>query len=142
MNRIVVGVDGSKGSQLALDWAVDEARLRGAQLCVLHAWHEQYMTGSPLAPTPVYTAAFEPLARQILDDMVEGIDTEGLAAPVERKLVQAGPATALLLEAEHADLLVLGTRGLGGFMGLLMGSVSSQVCHHATCPVVVVPEPK
>ena len=141
MNRIVVGVDGSKGSQLALDWAVNEARLRGAQLSVLHAWHVQYFCGYPLAPQPpVDPELFENAAHQILDEMVDAIDASGLATPIEKKLVQSGAATALLLAAENADLVVMGARGLGGFMGLLLGSVSNQVTHHASCPVVVVPE--
>ena len=142
MNRIVVGVDGSKGSQLALDWAVNEARLRGAQLCVLHAWHEPYVSGYPLAPTPAAPLIFEDAAHQVLDEMVDSIDASGLAAPIEKKLVQSGAATALLLAAENADVVVVGARGLGGFMGLMLGSVSVQVTHHASCPVVVVPEPR
>jgi len=142
VNRVVVGVDGSKGSQLALDWAVDEARTRGAELCVVHTWHDQYVSSYPLAPRAMYRAILEGAARQILDEMVDAVDTTGLAAPITKKLVLGGAATALLLEAKDADLLVVGARGLGGFMGLLMGSVSSQVVHHASCPVVVVPEPR
>jgi nucleotide-binding universal stress UspA family protein len=61
---------------------------------------------------------------------------------IERKLVQARPAEALLAEAEGADLVVVGSRGLGGFSGLLLGSVSQQVAHHARCPVVIVRGPK
>lgn len=140
MNRIVVGVDGSKGSQLALDWAVNEARLRGAQLCVVHAWHAQYATGSLFAPAPFDPEVFESTAQQILNEMVDAIDASDLAQPIEKRLVQGGAATALLDAGKDADLLVVGARGLGGFMELLVGSVSHQVTHHAPCPVVVVPD--
>jgi nucleotide-binding universal stress UspA family protein len=139
MNRIVVGVDGSKGSQLALDWAVEEAGLRDAQLCVLHAWHAQYGTGYMFTPV-VGPEVFEKAALQVLNDMVDGIDASALAKPIQKRLVQCGAATALIDAGKDADLLVVGARGLGGFVGLLVGSVSQQVTHHAPCPVVVVPE--
>jgi nucleotide-binding universal stress UspA family protein len=139
MNRIVVGVDGSKGSQLALDWAANEARLRGAQLCVVHAWHPQYGTGYMFTPV-VGPEVFENAARQVLNEMVDAIDTSDLAHPIEKRLAQCGAATALIGAGKDADLVVVGARGLGGFVGLLVGSVSQQVTHHAPCPVVVVPE--
>lgn len=142
MNRIVVGVDGSKGSQLALEWAVDEARLQSAQLCVLHAWHEPYVSGSPLSQMAVNVRLIEDAAHQILDETVDAIDASELAHPIEKQLVFCGAATALLLAAEDADLVVVGSRGRGGFLGLLLGSVSDQVVHHAPCPVVVVPQPR
>ena len=140
MTRIVVGIDGSKGSQCALDWAVDEARLRGAQLCVLHAWHEPYVTGYPLAAMPFKLESLEHAAQKLLDETVDDIDASGLIAPVERQLVFLSAATALLSATDAADLVVVGSRGLGGFMGLLLGSVSHQVVRHASCPAVVVPE--
>jgi len=138
VNRIVVGIDGSKGSQHALEWAVEEARLRGANLCVLHAWHPPYADGFPLTTAPVNPQTYENAAYAVLDDVTASIDGEGLT--LEKKLVASGAATALLLAAEDADMIVVGARGLGGFMGLLLGSVSNQVVHRASCPVVVVPE--
>ena len=138
MTRIVVGVDGSKSADLALAWAASEARLRGCVLRVVHCWHPPYVGGFPLAPTPADPQVFENIARQVLDETVAAADTSGIAK-VETKLVTSGAATALLMESEQADLVVVGARGLGGFAGLVLGSVSNQVVHHASCPVVVVP---
>ena len=136
MARIVVGVDGSEVAGAALAFAVEEARLRGASLDAVIAWHEPYTAASiaPIAPDPgVYTDA----ATSTLDESLAAVDAGGVEV---RKLVErGGPAEALLRVAEGADLLVVGSRGHGGFTGLLLGSVSQQVVHHATCPVVVVP---
>jgi nucleotide-binding universal stress UspA family protein len=140
VNRIVVGIDGSKGSQLALEWAVAEARQRGAVLCVVHAWHPPYVSAYPLGPAQTNPQIYENLARQVLDDSLASVDTDGLAGPIEKAVVTGGAAAGLLQAAKDADLVVVGARGLGGFMGLVLGSVSSQVVHHAPCPVVVVPE--
>ncbi len=136
--RIVVGVDGSKASDLALAWAADEARRRKVELRVVHAWHMPYADGFPLGPAPVDPTLIEDGARQVLSNAVEHADTSGIPV-VDKRLVSGGAAAALLAESEDADLVVVGARGLGGFAGLLLGSVSAQVVHHAACPVVVVP---
>jgi nucleotide-binding universal stress UspA family protein len=133
--RIVVGVDGSEGARQALRWAIEEARHRQATLEVVHAWRT----------VPIADYAFterEPggsgrYAQRLLDEAVEAEDTTGLA--VERKLLSGGTAYALTHEAKGASLLVIGSRGRGGFTGLLLGSVSQQLAHHASCPVVIVP---
>ncbi|HEY8546569.1 MAG TPA: universal stress protein [Acidimicrobiales bacterium] len=132
--RIVVGVDGSERAQGAVQWAIAEARLRGATLEVVHAWQLPVATGL-YAGTPIYPSGAEELARQVLDEAIEQEDTDGVA--VERHLACAPASRALLVAAERADLVVVGSRGLGGFKGLLLGSVSRQLAHHATCPVVV-----
>jgi nucleotide-binding universal stress UspA family protein len=140
MQRIVVGVDGSDGSLSALRWALDEARLRRAKVQAIAVWHEPYaaMVG-PLGAAPaIDPEAYEDGARQTLDKAVDGADTSGLAEPVEKLTVTGGPAEVLLEAAQGADLLVVGSRGHGGFASLLLGSVSQQVIHHAPCPVVVV----
>lgn len=138
MQRIVVGVDGSEGAASALRWAVEEAALRGARVQAIQAWHIPYSDFSVYAPT-LDPALFEETAHQVLDEAVDAVDTSGLAAPVER-IVRLGSAGGVLIEAaEGADLLVVGARGLGGFAGLLLGSVSQQVAHHGPCPVVIVP---
>jgi len=139
MERIVIGIDGSDTSRHALRWAVEEARLRHAALEVIHAWHMPVVGGYPFAGTSLDPAMFEEAARATLDRAVDSVDVSGLAHPVERILCTDGAASAILDAAKGADLVVIGSRGLGGFSGLLLGSVSHQVAHHATCPVVIVP---
>jgi nucleotide-binding universal stress UspA family protein len=82
---------------------------------------------------------YEKSAQQLLDDAVDAIDPTGLTGGVARRLVEGGAASALLAASKDAALVVVGARGVGGFLGLLIGSVSTQVTHHASCPVVVVP---
>jgi nucleotide-binding universal stress UspA family protein len=136
MARIVVGVDGSDESKAALRWAVEEARLRGAAVRVVHAWSLRYAVGPGIA-IPAFTV--EELQRdseQMLEAALAGVDAAGLE--IERVSVEGGAARLLVEAAEDADLLVVGSRGHGGFAGLLLGSVSQQCAHHAPCPVVIV----
>ena len=140
MQRIVVGIDGSEGARRALRWALEEAVLRHAQVEVVHAWHLPYVSGDPFVATAFDPALYEDAARTLLDNAVDREDISGLVAPPERTLVCGSAAPALLDAGKAADLVVVGSRGLGGFTGLLLGSVSHQVAHHAECPVVVVPE--
>ena len=138
--RIVVGVDGSEPSVDALRWAYGEASLRGAAVEVVHAWHYPYV--GDVAGVAAYGIGHEALqegARGVLDHCIERAGRPPGAVAVERVLVQGGPTTVLLDAARGADLLVLGSRGHGGFTGLLLGSVSQQAVHHASCPVVIVP---
>jgi nucleotide-binding universal stress UspA family protein len=138
VERIVVGVDGSGAAQRALAWAVDEGRARGATVEAVHAWHMPYVGLSPYAPVAADPAIFEEAGREVLQRAVDRVDARGLPAPVERILAAGGAASVLLEAAKGADLVVVGTRGRGGFAGLVLGSVSHQVTHHAECPVVVV----
>lgn len=78
-------------------------------------------------------------ARRVIDSVVEETDTSSLPAPVIRTMASGGAAAAILDAAENADLVVVGSRGLGGFASLALGSVSYQIVHHAKCPVIVVP---
>lgn len=136
--RILVGIDGSEGAQLALRWALDEARARQAAVEVVYAWRSP-VAGLGTAVITLDAATVENDAQFELDRALDAADTTGLIAPVER-VVMAGPAAQVILHAaKGADLVVLGSRGLGGFKGLLLGSVSHQVARHAPCPVVVVP---
>jgi nucleotide-binding universal stress UspA family protein len=131
---VVAGVDGSEGALRALRWAAEEARLRGARLRAVWVWSYLDQTGEAFDPS-----YGEDDARRLLDEAVAaaGVDAGGL--DVERRTVCDLPARGLLGAAGDADLLVVGARGMGGFRGLLLGSVSQQVAHHAPCPVVIVP---
>jgi nucleotide-binding universal stress UspA family protein len=139
MARIVVGIDGSDHSQEALRWALAEARLRSASLRVVYAWMlPVYATGYGFAPGELIDpVAMSDAAKLQLDKSLEEIgDANGVT--LERKAVEGMAAQVLVEEAEGADLLVVGSRGHGGFAGLLLGSVSQQCAHHAPCPVVIV----
>ena len=134
MNRIVVGVDESGGGRAALAWAVDEARRWEATLEVVLAWSYLVQPSSEFRPDFDAEAAEE-----LLDRLLAEVDTAGVE--IDRRIVNELPAPTLLAAADGADLVVVGARGLGGFTGLLLGSVSQQVVTHAACPVVVVRRP-
>jgi nucleotide-binding universal stress UspA family protein len=134
--RIVAGVDGSESSARALRWAIDDARTRGATVQAVHAWDVPYSLSFAAA---VDWAAFERAARQLLDQAIDTALGDTTDVPVDRVLASGSAADVLLGAAKGADLVVAGSRGVGGFRGLLLGSVSQQVAHHASCPVVVVP---
>jgi len=138
MQRVVVGVDGSESSQVALRWALDDALRRQAQLEVVVAW--QYPTGSPMLSGVGFDALeLEVVAKTQLTDCLNRVDVSGLPSPVKEFVVAGAAVPALRAAAEGADLLVVGSRGYGGFAGLLLGSVSAQLSHHAPCPLVIVP---
>jgi nucleotide-binding universal stress UspA family protein len=139
---VVVGVDGSEGSMAALRWAIDEAAVRGARLAVLYAT----MTTEPVLPEgfgyiPEDERGADDAGRRLVDQMVDGALARTTHRPteIERVAVHERAAPALLTRAEGAGLLVVGSRGRGGFAGLLLGSVSQHCVHHAPCAVVVVP---
>lgn len=141
--RIVVGVDGSPSSKAALAWAVRQAGLTGASVDAVIAWHYPAMVGGvPFAPNgAMYTADYAEFAAKVLTGLVgETVDPDG---PVKvSSTVREGPAAQVLLDAaDGADLLVVGSRGHGGFTEALLGSVSQACVHHARCPVVIVREP-
>lgn len=135
-SRIVVGVDGSEPARRALLWAADEARRRHAALEIVHCWHPRM--GLPLGPALSATdrAALEADAHGVVAGAMRAVN--GRSPHAEAILVDAPAASTLLGASEDADLVVVGTRGLGGFPGLLLGSVSTQVLHHAQCPAVIV----
>ncbi|MEX2395131.1 MAG: universal stress protein [Actinomycetota bacterium] len=139
MKRIVVGIDGSEAAKEALLWAVDEAKLRVAAVDAVHSW--QYPTPAMMfeGVVPVHIDIdFAAEAKQFTDRIVkEALD--GRDDVVVRALTPQGPAAQVLIEAsKDAELLVVGSRGHGGFAGLMLGSVSQQVAHHAGCPVVII----
>ena len=135
--RVVVGVDGSEHAATALGWAVEEARLRGASLEVVHAWEVPYA-----AEFTFVGDAYDAAQRSAAAVVEEMLDAAGLVPDdVVCTVVHGSPVITLTEAAAGADLVVVGSRGRGGFAGLLLGSVSHQVARHAESPVVVVPDP-
>jgi nucleotide-binding universal stress UspA family protein len=134
VSRVVVGLDGSAGSIRALQFAVGEARLRCCAVDAVLAWHMPAMLDAAGIPDD-----FDPQgwAQAALDVALAAVPTDGVA--VDGHAAQGHPASVLLDAAKGADLLVVGSRGHGGLVGALLGSVSQHCVAHATCPVVVVP---
>lgn len=146
--RILVAVDGSQGARKASEIAVDLAEKFNAQLYVLHAFRgfPEYMTMFPSAPSPSGEAieAYETYARKVALEVVGGTismaEKRGVKAKAKttETIGSAVEAITDYAAAEKIDLIVMGTRGMGGFKKMLLGSVSSGVVTHATCPVLVV----
>ncbi len=136
MERIIVGVDGSENARAALRYAVEEARAHDASVEAIMAWHRPYVGDAWAMPMPIDVEAMETSYREELDTFVDAVDP---GHAVVRTLVEGSPAQELIDAATKASLLVVGSRGHGGFLGLLLGSVSHQVAAHAPCPVVIVP---
>jgi len=137
MGDIVVGVDGSEPSAEALRWAAREADARGARLVAVLAWglFDQYHADGEPRFDPAYDEAAADAALAAYVDRALGAERPG---EVVRRPVCDRPAPGLLAAAAGADLLVVGARGLGGFRGLLLGSVSQHCLHHASGPIAVV----
>ena len=137
--RIVVGIDGSQPSRLALQWAMRQGELTGATVDVIHAWEMPLIYGT--VPVVVMPDDMEVVAEGLVADTISAVAGTGPAMPVRGRAVHGNPAAVLIEAAQDADLLVVGSRGHGGFVGALLGSVSQHCVHHATCPVVVVRSP-
>ena len=142
MPGIIVGVDGSDNSRRALGWAIREAAQRQLPLEVMT------VEPDPVRPaTGIYWGvhpenSFKPeLARKSLQEFADNVASEvGGTVPEITVSVATGEVAEELIKASRdADLLVVGSRGSGGFTRLLLGSTSSHVTHHAACPVVVIP---
>jgi nucleotide-binding universal stress UspA family protein len=135
--RIVVGIDASEHGIRALRWARDEARLRGATLEVVHAYPPPEVMLMPALVTLPSDEELLGAATRVIDDALAEVgEFEGI--PLIRTARSGGAAGVLCRAAEDAELVVVGTRGRGGFKELLLGSVSHQVATHAPCPVVIV----
>lgn len=139
---VVVGIDGSAGATAALRWAAAEARLRGGRLLIVHAWTPVYtdvLLGGGFSRSRVDGSHAHQAAKELLAQATAGLDADGVE--IERRAVEGGAPEVLVAAADEGDLLVVGSRGHGGFAGLLLGSVSQQCAHHARCPVVIVHAP-
>lgn len=143
MSGIVVGVDGSGNSQRALEWGAHEAAVRGLPLTVLTV-HQVGMASWGTSPgaypyEDVPEAEFErEMAQEMADKALATLGDEKRPKVIIK--ASAGvPADELIRASEDADMEVVGSRGAGGFARLRLGSVSTQLVHHAHCPVVVIP---
>ena len=146
MSGILVGVDGSYHSRAALSWAVREAAQHHCQLMVLTVHQE-----APSPATGIYWGihnyaedSFDPeITRKAVAQLVDevGHETGETPAEVTVNVTRGDVAVELIRASRDANMVVVGSRGSGGFAGFLMGSMSSKVAHHAKCPVVVIREP-
>lgn len=140
MNTIVVGVDGSPGADGAVQLAAREARLRNARLRLVMAWHVPAVAYGGVGIAVVDAGAeYEDEARQSLKERVEQLEEDLAGITVEQVVREGRAASVLIEEASDAELLVVGSRGHGGFVGMLIGSVSNECAQHAPCPVIIVP---
>ena len=141
--RIVVGIDGSPSSERALRWAVDRARESGGTVDAVIAWDVPVSAGIPVnyGGAQISAADWEGNSRTVLDETLGKVLSEEERAQVHPRTVQGHPARVLLQAAEGAYQLVVGSRGHGGFAGMLLGSVSQHLIAHAPCPVTVIRGP-
>ena len=142
MSGILVGVDGSGHSARALEWAAREAAVRSVPLQVLTV-HQAVAGYSGMAVfyggDEDATKRAQEAAQQLTDKVIGELDEASRPASVTVRAVHGFPSDELLSAAGDADLLVVGSRGAGGFRKLLLGSVGEQVAHHAHVPVVIIP---
>lgn len=136
---VVVGVDGSPLSESAVEFAFEVAATRAVPLVAVHAWLDINMAGAWLPmPSIMDWQAVETDAERVLAERLAGWQEKYPTVEVRRMVVKDRPAQALLRVAEHAQLIVVGSRGRGALAGLGLGSVSQTVIHHAPCPVAVI----
>lgn len=141
VRRIVVGVDGSEGAARALAWVVEHAPLLDAEVIAVHSMDVAMAVPPPTVAAPPFVIDDELRTgmRQALHEWCAPLRDAGI--PHRAELYEGNPVGAItqVVEAEHADLVVVGRRGHGGFAGLLLGSIPSSLAHHAPVPVVIVP---
>jgi len=141
---IIAGVDGSEQSRVALAWAYDEATHHGAALTVVTTWHPPTLPMSPpygSIPEKDYETQPKSTALALLDELVAQLESRTPAVDVRTSIEEGHPAEVLIERSKECDLMVVGSRGHGGFAGMLLGSVSQHLVAHAHCPVVVVRTP-
>jgi nucleotide-binding universal stress UspA family protein len=137
--RIVAGVDGSESSLSALRWAIRQAGLTGAVVDAVAAWH--YPDAGGFGYVPMGTGEnydFKAITEKVLADAISSTADPASDVRVRGHVIEGNAAQVLLDASGGADLLVLGSRGHGGFTEALLGSVSQHCVHHARCPVLVI----
>jgi nucleotide-binding universal stress UspA family protein len=138
MERVVVGIDGSEGSRAALRWGAGEAAHHGVPLIAVESWEFSplvVVTEAPVQLDDLRASVVEHLASVVAEELGDPLP-EGLE--VDRRVVEGVPASTLIELSGPETLVVVGSRGRGGFTGLLLGSVSQQVVSHADGPVAVI----
>lgn len=137
---IVVGIDGSEESQMALRWGLAEAKLRGSSVRAVHAWRYPIYAGvyGYIPPETMDANALLSAAADGLRAAVEDAAGETAGVEIEQVVLQGPAAKELIDESKGAEMLVVGSRGHGGFAGLMLGSVSQHCAQHSHCPVVIV----
>lgn len=141
--KIVVGIEGSGGAKAALKWAIQEAKFRHATIVVATAFSPSWVPVSPdftYIPVDNFNVEDEVgrMQEHIAQEVLEEIGSEKADIKYVRKKGSPADTLIAIAEAEDADMLVVGSRGRGGVRGLLLGSVSHQIAHHGSCPVVIV----
>ena len=136
--RIVVGVDGSAPAKAALAWAVRQAQLTGAAVEAIIAWEYPATYGYSMPAAPEINYNFEEVAAEVVANAIAEACGQGEPVKINSRVVEGNAAQALLDASAGAELLVVGSRGHGGFVEALLGSVGQHCVHHATCPVVVI----
>lgn len=141
MSGIIVGIDGSTNAQRALDWAVREAAIRQVPLRVITVFRTAVsFWGGPVTYPQDHAAAMQAReAAQETTDKALALAGDARPTSVTVEAFSGIPAEELINASKDADMIVVGSRGAGGFSRLLLGSVGSQVVHHAHCPIVVIP---
>ena len=144
MSGIIVGIDGSAHSRVALEWAIKEAAVKRAPLTVITVHQALAGWGGPVAypQDAEVIAKARKAAQEETDNALEKVAIGNPPPSVTVEAVNGIPAMELLRAAADADMIVVGSRGAGGFARLLLGSVTAQIVHHAHCPVVVIPADK
>jgi nucleotide-binding universal stress UspA family protein len=138
---IIVGVDGSENSRVALHWAYDEATHHSAPLTAVTAWHRPALFMAPpygSLPPEGYETQPKDDALAMLERFTAELTPRTPAVDIRTSIAEGNPAKVLIERSKEADLLVVGARGREGFAGMLLGSVSQHLVAHAECPVVVV----
>lgn len=137
--RMVVGIDGSEQAQRALAWAVDEAARTNYDIEIVSSWYlPQYDWADVRPPPPDPRVEMAARTRALVEQAATEVSAALPNVAVSEMAVEGNAASVLIEHSKDADLLVVGSRGNGGFKGLVLGSVSQQCVSHAQCPVVVV----
>ncbi|HLI44036.1 MAG TPA: universal stress protein [Acidimicrobiales bacterium] len=136
--RVVVGVDGSAAARVALSWAAEVASWRHWTLHLVHAWHINYPAGVYGLDFGLFEKSMQEAAEELVATLEAEVGSAHPALEIRHTVGEGAPARMLVEASKGAELLVVGSRGLGGFSSLALGSVGQSCVHHAHCPVLVV----